>query len=140
MALIKLTEGFSLIPEGTHIFKITGVKHDENFGKVEINMQTQRGQKHIERFRLLNANGSPNEAAYNAFSYFARAVMNNFALEEADPLDFVGKFVEAEVEHEVVPNRDNPDKTVTFIRLSDKRPSEGWTEDKPPFDLKALLK
>lgn len=53
MAKIGLSDGFSLIPEGTHIFKITGVSYKEAFGKLEITMQTQSGAKHIERFSLL---------------------------------------------------------------------------------------
>ena len=34
MAKIGLTEGFTLIPEGTHVFKITEVKYKEVFGKM----------------------------------------------------------------------------------------------------------
>lgn len=33
MAKIGLTEGFTLIPEGTHVFQITDVKYKEDFGK-----------------------------------------------------------------------------------------------------------
>ena len=73
MAKIGLTEGFTLIPEGTHVFQITDVKYKEDFGKLEVYMQTQTGSKHIERFSLLKSDGSPNEGAYNAFSYFAKA-------------------------------------------------------------------
>ena len=68
MAKIGLSDGFSLIPEGTHIFKITGVSYKEAFGKLEVTMQTQSGAKHIERFSLLKADGSPNEGALNAFT------------------------------------------------------------------------
>ena len=63
MAKIGLTEGFTLIPEGTHVFQITDVKYKEDFGKLEIYMQTQNGSKHIERFSLLKSDGSPNEGA-----------------------------------------------------------------------------
>lgn len=40
MAKIGLTEGFTLIPEGTHVFKITEVNYKEDFGKMEVVMQT----------------------------------------------------------------------------------------------------
>ena len=43
MAKIGLSDGFSLIPEGTHVFKITGVSYKEAFGKLEVTMQTQSG-------------------------------------------------------------------------------------------------
>lgn len=78
MAKIGLSDGFSLIPEGTHIFKITGVSYKEAFGKLEITMQTQSGAKHIERFSLLKTDGSPNEGALNAFSYFAKIRIAGF--------------------------------------------------------------
>lgn len=74
---IGLSEGFTLIPEGTHVFKITAVNYKEAFGKLEITMQTQSGAKHIERFSLLKTDGSPNEGALNAFSYFAKTALND---------------------------------------------------------------
>lgn len=159
MAKIGLSEGFTLIPEGTHVFKITAVNYKEAFGKLEITMQTQSGAKHIERFSLLKTDGSPNEGALNAFSYFAKTALNDFSLTEIDHEDLVGCFIECDVEHDVQSNKNKPDKTVTFARLANKRPSEGWIEGeaptptpatkpapaasqtakKPSFDLNALL-
>lgn len=129
MAKIRLTEGYTVIPEGTHVFKIINVLYKEDFGKLEIVMQTQSGSKHTEYFRLLRPDGSPNEGAYNAFSYFAKTALQNFGLNEIDPNDLVGHFIECDVEHDVQPNKNKPDKTITFIRLTDKRQSDGW-EDK----------
>ena len=126
MAKIGLTEGFSLIPEGTHVFQITAVNYKEAFGKMEVTMQTQGGSKHIERFSLLKANGEPNEGALNAFSYFAKTALNDFALTEIDHEDLLGCFIECDIEHDVQPNKNKPDTTITFARLADKRPSDGW--------------
>ena len=126
MAKIGLTEGFSVIPEGTHVFKITDVKYKEDFGKLEVTMQTQSGAKHIERFSLLKSDGSPNEGAYNALSYFAKTALQNYDLSEIDHTDLIGHFIECDVEHDVQPNKNKPDKTVTFVRLADKRFSDGW--------------
>lgn len=53
MSKITLSEGFSVVPEGTHVFKITDVKYKEAFGKLEIKMKTAKGQTHTERFSLL---------------------------------------------------------------------------------------
>lgn len=103
MAKIGLSDGFSLIPEGTHIFKITGVSYKEAFGKLEITMQTQSGAKHIERFSLLKTDGSPNEGALNAFSYFAKTALQDFELTEIDHEDLVGHFIECDIEHDVQP-------------------------------------
>ena len=51
MAKIGLSEGFSLIPEGTHVFQIVKVNYKEDFGKMEVTMQLATGQKHVERNR-----------------------------------------------------------------------------------------
>lgn len=159
MAKIGLTEGFSLIPEGTHVFQITAVNYKEAFGKMEVTMQTQGGSKHIERFSLLKANGEPNEGALNAFSYFAKTALNDFSLTEIDHEDLLGCFIECDIEHDTQPNKNKPDQTITFARLADKRPSDGWEvaqaptpaapkktapaatggAKKPPMDLKSLL-
>ena len=156
MAKIGLTEGFTLIPEGTHVFQITDVKYKEDFGKLEVYMQTQNGSKHIERFSLLKSDGSPNEGAYNA-------ALGNFDLTEIDHTDLIGHFIECDIEHDVQENKKKPGQSITFVRLADKRPSEGWggsgntvaaptvktapvasqtaqkTAPKSPMDLAALL-
>lgn len=157
MAKIGLSDGFSLIPEGTHVFKITGVSYKEAFGKLEVTMQTQSGAKHIERFSLLKADGSANEGALNAFSYFAKTALGNFDLTEIDHTDLIGHFIECDVEHDVQENKKKPGQNITFVRLADKRPSEGWggsgntapaaktapaasqAAPKTPMDLAALL-
>lgn len=143
MAKIGLTEGFTPIPEGTHVFQITDVKYKEDFGKLEVYMQTQTGSKHIERFSLLKSDGSPNEGAYNAFSYFAKTALNNFDLTEIDHTDLIGHFIECDVEHDVQENKRKPGQSITFVRLTDKRPSEAGTAleiRSLPLLLKPLLR
>lgn len=147
MAKIPLSGGFSLVPEGTHIFKITGVEYKENFGKLNITMETQDGQKHIERFTFLNSKGDVNQGAYNAFSYFAKTAKNDFSLSEIDPDELVGCFLECDVEHNSQPSTKDPSKTFTYANLTEKRSSEGWDETPKAsvpmqggkVDLKALL-
>lgn len=128
MPSIKLTNGFSLIPEGTHIFKIVDATYKEEFGKIEIKMQTANGSTHIERFNLLKNNGDFNDGARNAFSYFARVALNDFDKQAVDLEELVGRFVECDVVHDTVPSTREPGKTVTFVRLADKRPSNGWND------------
>lgn len=100
MAKISLSDtGWSLIPEGTYIFKITSVEYKEDFGKLKVDMVTKDGKKHIERYGLLTKDGEVNEGANKAFSYFAKTAMNNFNLEEIDHDDLEGCYIEAEVEH-----------------------------------------
>lgn len=127
MSKIGLTAGFSLIPEGTHVFKITGVKYKEDFGKMEVSMEIANGQKHTERFSLLKNNGEVNEGGMNAFSYFAKAALNDFSLQEIDEQDLVGHFIRCEVTHtEPQPNINDPSKTVQFVRLGNKEPADGF--------------
>lgn len=128
MAKIALSEGFTVIPEGTHIFKITEVTYKETFGKIEVKMETARGLKHTERFSLIGKNGQPNEGAMNAFSFFAKTALNDFELTEIDHNDLVGRYMECVVEHDIQPSNRNPDKNVTFIRLADKSPADGFGE------------
>lgn len=128
MAKIALSGGYTPIPEGTHIFKIVEVTYKETFGKIEVKMETAKGLTHIERFSLLGKNGSPNEGAMNAFSFFAKTALNDFELTEIDHNDLVGRYIECEVEHDVQPSNKNPDKTVTFVKLTDKAPADGFTE------------
>jgi len=132
MAKIALSEGFTVIPEGTHIFKITEVSYKETFGKIEVKMETAKGLKHTERFSLIGKNGQPNEGAMNAFSFFAKTALNDFELTEIDHNDLVGRYMECVVEHDVQPSNKNPEKNVTFIRLADKSPADGFDEAVAP--------
>ena len=129
MAKIGLSEGFSLIPKGTHVFKIIGVNYKEDFGKMEVVMQMATGQKHTERFSLLNKDGEPNQGGLNAFSYFAKTALNDFSLEEIDEQDLVGHFIRCEVEHEEVESNKTPGKMLKFVRLGDKEAAYGFDEE-----------
>lgn len=103
MAKMKLSEStFSLIPEGTHTFKVMEVDDSkyEDFGKLEVKLQTADGKTHTERFGLLNAKGEINEGALKAWSYFARTCLNNFQADEIDTQDIVGCYITATVKHE----------------------------------------
>ena len=128
MAKIGLSEGFSLIPKGTHVFQITAVNYKEDFGKMEVTMQLASGQKHTERFSLLNKDGEPNEGGLNAFSYFAKAALNDFTLSEIDHEDLVGCFIRCEVDHEEVESNRTPGKMLSFARLGNKEPADGFDE------------
>ncbi len=130
MAKIKLSKGgFTPIAEGEHIFKITKSTYDEDFGKLEIEMVIASGQKHIERYSLIRNDGEINEGALNAFSYFAKTALNNFNLDEIDHEDLVGCYIKATVEHEKVPSKNDPAKTVTYLRLTNQSPASGFEKE-----------
>ena len=148
MARIPLSEGFSLIPEGIHVFKITEVTYKAEFGKMEVTMVTAKGQKHVERFSLLTKDNAVNQGAMNAFSYFAKTAMGNYNLEEIDEQELVGHYIKCEVTHEEVESNRNPGKFLKFVRLGDKATADGFESEeaapapakaKPSVDLGALL-
>lgn len=130
-----MTNGFVIIPEGEHIFRIYDAKYDEDFGKIEIKMVTANGSTHMERYGILNQNGEYNEKALNAFSYFAKTALNSFDIEDVDPSELINHYVRAEVVHVKAPSTKDPTKTVTFVNLGDKSPADGF--DTEPTD-KAL--
>ena len=111
---------FTVVPEGDHVFKITKVDYKEKFGKLNITMVTDGKGTHIERFSLMKADGSANNGAYSAFSYFAKTALNNFSLDSVDPNALIGCYIGATVNHTVLPKRDNPNETVVFTNLGDK--------------------
>ena len=151
MGRIGLTAGYTAVPEGTYVFQITEVTYKEDFGKLEITMETEAGIKHIERYSLLDKNNKPNTGAYNAFSYFAKTALDDFSLTEIDHEDLLGCFIECDVTHDVVESTKKPGETVTYVRLSDKRVSDGWEgtsvaaktqtppQSKPVVDLSSIL-
>ena len=128
MALIGLTTGqFTVIPEGTHVFKIVDAEYDA-FGILLVKMQTRDGLTHTERFTLIGEDGEPNQRAVNAFSYFAHTALKDFSLTQIDHTDLIGKFIKCEVKHDTRPNKNDPTKTVTFVRLDKKEPVSGWED------------
>ena len=118
MATIRMTGStFTVCPEGRHIFRIYKVDFDQDFGKVVVHMVNAQGITHRENFGLMRADGSMNDGACNAFSFFARTALNDFAREAIDHTELVGRYIGAEVSHTVLPNRNDPSKNVTFANL-----------------------
>lgn len=133
---IKLSEStFAIIPEGEHVFKVDKVNYDKDFGKMELDLVTENGSTHKERFSLIGNNGEVNQGALNAFSYTARVLMNDFTLKEIDHMELVGKFMKAEVEHNVVPNSEDPSKNITFVNLGNKYPADGFEGESDEEDV-----
>ena len=149
MAKISLSGGFSLIPKGVHVFKIASVTYKEDFGKMEVLLQTASGLKHTERFSLLTKSGEPNEGGLAAFSFFAKTALNDYNLTEIEPDELVGRYLRCEVTHEEVESNRNPGKMLAFVRLGNKEPAEGFdvapqkvtppAPKKKSFDLNSLL-
>lgn len=133
MARIPMTNGFVIIPEGAHIFRIYDARYDEDFGKIEIKMVTANGSTMIERYNILDQNGEYNEKALNAFSYFAKTALNDFDIEDIDPAELINHYIGANVVHVKATSTKDPTKEVTFVNLGDK-----WSVD--GFDTEPVAK
>lgn len=126
MAKMKVGKvGFSLIPEGVHVFKVVSCtdKYDD-FGRVEYELQTASGQKVSNRFNFVDDKGEVNEIGTYYWFKFARACLNLGANEEPeiDFSDLVGCYVEAEVKHStyIVKQGENKGEERTSANLIDK--------------------
>lgn len=135
MANIQLTGGFTVCPEGKHIFRIYKVDYDKDFGKIAIYMVNAKGITHVERFSLKISDEVMNEKACNAFSFFAKTALNNFGLEEIDHNDLVNHYIGCEIVHTVQPSRNDPSKTVTFANTTTKWVADGFDTEPVPKAL-----
>ena len=126
MATIQLTSGFTVCPEGEHIFRIYKVEYNQDFGKLNISLVNAQGITHVERFSLINVSGEPNERAYNAFSYFAKTALKDPSRTAIDPNELVNHYIKAKVVHTVLPSTKEQGKTMTFANLSDKWAADGF--------------
>lgn len=118
MATIPMTSGFALVPEGTHVFRIYNVDYDQTFGKLVVHMVTAQGITHRERFGLMKQDGTMNDGACNAFSFFAKTALNDFGLEEIDHADLINHYIKADVSYTEVPSTKEEGKMVKFPKLN----------------------
>lgn len=140
MAIKLSAGGFQLIPEGYTVFKITGVNYDPVYGKMKIDLQTKNGLKHKEQYTLLNARGEVNEKALNAFSFFAKTVLDDFSVEEIEETDLIGHYIGATVAHEEFESNKEPGKMLKSARLKDYQVEHGFGGSvKPSDDLDDFL-
>lgn len=130
MARLQLSKGngFTLIPEGTYIFKVTNVDYDEDFGKMDIELRTKGGLIHHEKFSLIKNDGEMNEGALNAYSYFAKTALANYEVEEIDTDDIIGCYIQATVTHEEFESNKNPGRMLKSVRLNDYAIATGFTD------------
>lgn len=126
MAIIPMTSGFTVCPEGTHIFRIYKVEYNEEFGKLVINLVNAQGVTIQERYSLMGTDGQANEKACNAFSFFAKTALNDFSIEAVDPVMLIDKYIKATVVHTKLPSNKDPNKTLTFANLTDKWVADGF--------------
>ena len=135
MAMIPMTSGFTLCPKGVQVFRIYKVEYNEEFGKLTIHLVNAQGITHQERYSLMSANGEMNEKACAAFSFFAKTALNDFTLEAVDPATLVNRYIKADVVHTETPNRNDPNKMMTFANFGDKWVADGFDTTPVPKAL-----
>ena len=128
MAKIGLTGGFKPLPEGQYILKVESVEYKENFGKLRIKFVTEDGRSHMEQFSLLDSKGKPNDGAYNAFSYLAKILLDDFDRDEVDDQELVGHFIKCSITHDVVEDKNGNVKTYAHLG-NDKEVAYGFGND-----------
>lgn len=126
MARITLTSGFTLIPEGTHVFRIYNVDYDATFGKLAVSLVNAQGITHVERFSFIKNDGSMNEGACNSFSFFAKTALNNFTVSEIDHNDLVNHYIKATVTHTKTESNKEAGKILTFANCSNYEIATGF--------------
>lgn len=131
MARIPMSSGFTMIPEGTYVFKVKESDYDEEFSKLKMTFETQDGQTLREQFMFVKNDGTPNTGALNAFSFLAKTIMQDNDMADVDPADLVGRYLRAVVTHTESNGR-------TYAHLGDKSPADGW-DNEGGDDLDALL-
>jgi hypothetical protein len=139
MAKMKLSERtFKLIPEGLTTFKVMEVDDSkyEDFGKIEVKLQTAKGETHNETFTLTNAKGELNEGALRAWSYFARTCLNNFQADEIDTQDIVGCYITATVTHDtyIKTKGERAGEEGTKVKLNDYTPAVGFGSGEDKYE------
>ncbi len=134
MAIKLMDTGFSIVPEGEHIFKIVEVEYKATYGKMTVTMATQKGLKHTERYSLIKKNDEVNEGAMKAFSFFAKTALNNFSLDEIEENDLIGHYIKGTVEHTQSPSTKEPDRMMTFVKLTNLSPAVGFESTGDPLD------
>lgn len=135
MSSIPLTNGFKLMSEGKHLLKVVDVEDNMDFGKVNIKLKNAKGESITNRFILKKASGDWNEGALNAFSFFAKTVMNDYTLKSIEPKEMIGHFVIANITHTEQTNKNDESKTITFANVSTVYPTEEkFEEDDDSFE------
>lgn len=126
MGLLKLSQGFTSLPDGEQTLFITGVDYDEKWGKIEVHCINAGGIKHSERYRIYRDDGEINEVALNLFSWLARTALGTEAADEIDPTSLKGHYFACTVSHVKSEGKDG--KVYTNTRLGDLEASDGFTE------------
>lgn len=126
MAMIPMTNTFSICPEGEQVFRIYKVEYNEEFGKLTAHLVNAQGNIVPNRFSLINQDGTSNDKACNAFSFFAKCALNDFYIPAVDPMALVDRYIKMEATHTEAPSTKKPGETVTFVNVKNPSVATGF--------------
>ena len=126
MAMIPMTNTFSICPKGEQVFRIYKVEYNEEFGKLTVHLVNAQGNIVQNRFSLMNQDGSSNDKACNAFSFFAKNALNDFRIPAVDPMTLVDRYIKLEVTHTEAASNKTPGGTVTFVNVKNPSVANGF--------------
>ena len=74
----------------------------------------------------MNQDGSSNDNACNAFSFFAKNALNDFSVPAVDPMTLVDRYIKLEVTHTEAPSTKKQGETVTFANVKNPSVAHGF--------------
>lgn len=120
MAKITLAESngaFINQPGKNVLLRITKAKYDTGFGKVEIVLENENGEIVNNNYNLIDNDGSTNEGALKAFSYFARVAVGDWSRDDIEDEDLVGCFIRCDIEMKEGTKLSKDGKTLEFANI-----------------------
>lgn len=101
MAKINLAESngaFISQPGKNVLLVVTKSKYDQEYGKVEMTLENENGEIVSNNFGLIDNDGSINDGALKAFSYFSRVAVGDWGRDDIEDEELIGCFVRADIE------------------------------------------
>ena len=100
MAKIQLSEsnGAYISKAASNVLlKVVVATYDQDFGKVACDLINDKGEIVSNNFGLMRDDGSINDGALKAFSYFSRVVMGDWGRDDIEAEDLVGRCIRADI-------------------------------------------
>ena len=120
MAKIKLVEtgaGFIDKAAKNELLKITSCEYNPDFGKVTMTLADQSGKVMNNNFNLLNADGSNNEGALKAFSYFAKVALGDWDRDDVEDTDLINCYIRGDISLNEGKEKSKTGETMWFANL-----------------------
>ena len=124
MAKINLAESngaFINQPGKNVLLVVTKSKYDQEYGKVEMTLENENGEIVSNNFGLIDNDGSINEGALKAFSYFSRVAVGDWGRDDIEDEELIGCFIRADIEMVEGKKEGREGKKMEFARSEERR-------------------